>query len=124
MKKNLVLKANVSTYEEGSSRGKEIEEDDDEDHEMALFIKRFNKLMKRENFNKQHKQTSNDSNEDMSSKICSECGKFGHFIVNCPLKNGKSIKHEKSKKKNYVHKKEHPSKPKYNKNNSYNYKKG
>lgn len=88
-KKNLSLKAKEKTLDEGSSQPQDGEVEEDLD--MALFLRRFNKYLKKNIKVKDHKKASSDSRNWMSlDKICFECGKYGHFVSNCLEKTGSS----------------------------------
>jgi hypothetical protein len=66
---------------------------------MALFIKKFNKyIMKRRSFKGDRKEKTR------SKRVCYNCGKNGHFIVQYPYErkdedNDKKKKIDKSYKK-------------------------
>ena len=76
---------------------------------MALFMRRFNKYLKKGFKDKDHKKTSSDSRKWTSSdKRCYECGKYGHFVSHF-LKKGSSSKHSQSYK-DMSHKKDEQGK--------------
>ena len=62
---------------ESSSDEENDESSDVESDDMALFIRRFKKLMKN---GSNHKK---DKSRTRSKKVCYNCGKYGHFIANC-----------------------------------------
>src|SRR6185437_5958291 len=61
---------------------------------MALFVKRFNRMMSKKNFGKRGQSTRKNPFVD---KTCFQCGEVGHIIVNCP--NKKDKKNDEKKKK-------------------------
>jgi hypothetical protein len=68
---------------EGLSEEEEEEEKDnkgeyDED-EVALFIKKFNKFIKKRRPYKEERKE-----KPRSKRVCYNCGKNGHFITQCP----------------------------------------
>ncbi|XP_062180395.1 uncharacterized protein LOC133884838 [Phragmites australis] len=78
---------------------------------MALFVKSFNKFLKKSGYNKDgRRKTFSKSKGRHSLRRCYECGKPGHFIANCP--NKKDMKDNEKKEK--YHKK---NKSKYHKKN-------
>jgi hypothetical protein len=70
------------------SPSEEEEDDEQEDNkreydedEVALFIKKFNKFIKkRRSYKGERKEKSR------SKRVCYNCGKNGHFIAQCPYK--------------------------------------
>jgi hypothetical protein len=79
------------------------EEDEDEreyvEEEMALFIKKFNKLI-----NKIRPFKGDRKEKPRSKRMCYNCGKDGHFIAQCQYErkdedNDKKKKFDKSYKK-------------------------
>ena len=50
---------------------------------MALFVKRFNKMMSKKNFGKRGQSSRKNPFVD---KTCFQCGEVGHIIINCPSK--------------------------------------
>jgi hypothetical protein len=88
------------------------EEDDDEkeydEEEMALFIKKFNKYIK-----KRRPYKGDRKEKPKSKKVCYNCGKNGHFIAQCPYKrkeedNDKKKKFDKGYKKDKKYTKKKP----------------
>jgi hypothetical protein len=62
------------------------EEDDDasteyDPDEMALFIRRFSKMMNKQKFFKGDKK---DKLKTRTNRVCYNYGKYGHYIANCP----------------------------------------
>jgi hypothetical protein len=49
--------------------------------EVALFIRRFSKLMGKQKFFKGDKK---EKFRSKTKRACYNCGKYGHYIANCP----------------------------------------
>jgi hypothetical protein len=100
-KRSMAFKAQDSKKEEES----ECQEEESEE-EMALFVKRFNRMMSKRNFGK--KGQSSRKNPFMD-KTCFQCGEMGHISVNCSNKkddkNKKDKKNDEKKKKKFIKKK-------------------
>ncbi|CAN6245150.1 unnamed protein product [Urochloa humidicola] len=72
-KKNIAFKANSSSHD---NKNEKEDEDSDSDKEMALFVKRFKKFMKkRNNFSKGQSSRKNL----FEDRKCFECGEVGHI---------------------------------------------
>jgi hypothetical protein len=85
----------------------EEEEDEEEDSEgeydedeMTLFIKKFNKFIKKR---KSYKGERNENQR--SQRVCYNCGKNMHFIAQCPYER-KEEDNDKKKKFDKVYKKD------------------
>ncbi|XP_062213716.1 uncharacterized protein LOC133914677 [Phragmites australis] len=83
-------------------------EDESEDHqgkeEIALFVRRFNKFLKKSCYNKDGRRKAFGKSKGRHSlRRCYECGEPGHFIANCPNKKDKkdSKKYHKKDKSKY-----------------------
>jgi hypothetical protein len=88
-----------SPSEEGEEEEDEDEKEYDED-EVALFINKFNKFIKK------RRPYKGDRREKLTSKrVCYNCGKNGHFIAQCPYER-KEEDNEKKKKLDKGYKKD------------------
>ena len=92
-KKNITFKSKII-------KGKSPKEDDDfNDENMNLMIKKFAKFMKSKNRG-HHKRYKNENENFASNFNCYGCGETGHVKVDCPnAKNGKEKKGKKFFKK-------------------------
>jgi hypothetical protein len=72
-----------SPNEEEEEEEEEDSEREYDENEMALFIKKFNKGERKE--------------KTRSKRVCYNCGKNGHFIVQCPYER-KEEENDKRKK--------------------------
>jgi hypothetical protein len=107
-KQEIALKANKKSKNkqvvvESSSEEEEEENDDDDSSEcdaedMALFMKKFKKYMKKKKFSKGDRKL-----KFTTKRICYNCGKHGYFIANCPFERRID---EDDKKKNKSYKKD------------------
>ena len=68
-----------------SSNVKEEIKDDDNDEEMSLFRKRFNKMFKRVKFpiGQERRNFNKEEEPEKDPIICYECKKLGHINVEC-----------------------------------------
>jgi hypothetical protein len=76
-----------------------IEREYDKD-EVALFIKKFNKFIKKK---RPYKGERNE--KPRSKRVCYNCGMNGHFIAQCPYES-KEEDNDKRKKFDQVYKKD------------------
>jgi hypothetical protein len=116
-KQDIALKAKKSKkkkvlIESPSEEEKEEEEEDSEreydEDEMALFIKKFNKFIK-----KRRPYKGERKEKPRSKRVCYNCGKIGHFIAQCPYErkekhNDKRKKFDKDYKKDKKYSKKKP----------------
>ena len=105
-KKGIALKASSST-QEGSDKEDSIEIDEDDD--LSLFVKRFNKFLRVKGNQRRSNFKSKKRAEDSSSTPkCYECNQPGHLRVDCPIfkkrieKSEKKVFNEKKAKKAYI----------------------
>jgi hypothetical protein len=98
LKSSLKEKGKIKV-ERTSSKKKESNSDSDDD--MALFIKRFKKVMKKDSYFNNNKRKGKITRR--SNKPCFGCGEVGHFIADCSnpknKNKGKKKEHGKGKKR-------------------------
>jgi hypothetical protein len=91
-----------------ASKAIEKEESEDEgngsesDEEVALFVKKFNKFMRKKG---QPRRGQTSRRNAFNDRKCFECGKPGHIVMNCPSKKNKGKDGDDKKKKKFYHKK-------------------
>jgi hypothetical protein len=118
-KQDIALKANKSKKKkvliENPSEEEEQEEEEEEDNEreydedeVALFIKKFDKFIKKRRPYKREKKE-----KPRSKRVCYNCGKSGYFIPQCPYErkeedNDKRKKFDKGYKKDKKYTKKKP----------------
>jgi hypothetical protein len=88
--------------QESSSEEEEDEHSDDDSieydpNEMALFIKIFSKMMSKQKFFKGDKK---DKFRTKIMRACYNCGKYGHYIANCPHERREEEDDKKKRRKN------------------------
>jgi hypothetical protein len=113
-KQDIALKANKSKKKKVliESPSEEEEEDSDREYdedEMDLFIKKFNKFIK-----KRRPYKGERKEKPRSKRVCYNCGKNEHFIAQCPYER-KEEDNDKRKKFDKGYKKD----KKYTKKKSY-----
>jgi hypothetical protein len=96
-KKKVLIERPSAEEEEEEEEDSEREYDEDE---MALFIKKVNKFIKKR---RPYKGERNE--KPRSKRVCYNCGKNGHFIAQCPYER-KEEDNDKRKKFDKVHKKD------------------
>jgi hypothetical protein len=106
-KKKKVLIESPSEEEEEEEEEEDSEKEYDED-EMALFIKKFNKFIKKRRPYKEERKE-----KQRSKRVCYNCGKNGHFMAQCPYErkkedNDKRKKFDKGYKKDKKYTKKKP----------------
>jgi hypothetical protein len=70
--------------------------------QMALFVRKFNKMFKKSGFFNKNKDKDKIKTERTSKRPCFGCGKEGHFIAECPnikVRRRDTNKFDKNKKK-------------------------
>ena len=88
----------VNLRSNNASKSKEVvesstSEDDssnDEDQDVAMFIKSFKRIIK--GGNKFRRNFSDKQKRRNKKRPCYECGEFGHFIAECPKKKNEGKK--------------------------------
>jgi hypothetical protein len=83
------------------SYGAEEQEEDSSEcdaEDVALFMKKFNKYLKKKKFSKGDKKF-----KSTTKRTCYNCGKHGHFIANYPFEHRDD---DDDKKKNKAYKKD------------------
>jgi hypothetical protein len=96
-KKNVLIESPSEEEKEDEEVDSEREYDEDE---MVLFIKKFNKFIK----NRRPYKGERKENARLK-RVCYNCGKNGHFIVQCPYER-KEEDNNKRKKFNKGYKKD------------------
>jgi hypothetical protein len=99
---SIALKAKVSKTiekEESEDEGNGSESDE----ELALFVNKFNKFMRKKKGQPRRGQTSRKN--AFNDRKCFECGEPGHITMNCPSKKNKGKDGDDKKKKKFYHKK-------------------
>jgi hypothetical protein len=108
-KKKKVLIESPSEEEEEEEEEEEDSEREYDEDEMTLFIKKFNKFIK-----KRRPYKGERKEKSMSKRVCYNYGKNGHFITQCPYER-KEEENDKRKKFDNGYKKD----KKYIKKKSY-----
>jgi uncharacterized protein YacL (UPF0231 family) len=99
-KQEITFKANKKSknkQEVVESSSEEEEEEDSsncDDEDMALFMKKFKKYIKKKKFTKGDKKL-----KTTTKRTCYNCGKHDHFIANCPFECSDDKKKYKAYKK-------------------------
>jgi hypothetical protein len=99
---SIALKAKVSKAiekEESEDEGNGSESDE----ELALFVKKFNKFMRKKKGQPRRGQTNRRN--AFNDRKCFECGEPGHIAISCPSKKNKGKDGDDKKKKKFFHKK-------------------
>ncbi|KAJ1279085.1 hypothetical protein BS78_04G128400 [Paspalum vaginatum] len=100
-KKCITLKAkSTKVIEEDDSDDEASDSGDDE--EMALFVRRFNKFMKKKKGFSRKNQSSKKN--PFNERKCFECGEPGRIAMYCPNKKKKDRSVEEKKKKKFIEK--------------------
>jgi hypothetical protein len=99
---SIALKAKVSKTiekEESEDEGNGSESDE----ELAFFVNKFNKFMRKKKGQPRRGQTSRKN--AFNDRKCFECGEPGHITMNCPSKKNKGKDGDDKKKRKFYHKK-------------------
>jgi hypothetical protein len=108
LEKNKGVALNASSKEKkySSSTSKTVvKEDSDENmtpEQMALFVRKFNKMFKKSGFLNKRKDKDKIKTKRTSKRPCFGCGKKGNFIAECPnikVRRRDTNKNYKNKKK-------------------------
>jgi hypothetical protein len=92
----VVVESSSEEEEEGEEEEEDISKCDVKD--VALFMKKFKKCMKKKNFSRGDKKF-----KSTTKRTCYNYGKHGHFIANCPFERRDD---DNDKKKNKPYKKD------------------
>jgi hypothetical protein len=92
--KNNEVVVESSSEEEGEEKEEDSSECDDED--MALFMKKFKKYIKKKKLSKGDKKF-----KSITKRTCYNCGKHDHFIANYPFEHRDDDDDDKKKSKPY-----------------------
>jgi hypothetical protein len=107
-KKKILIESPSEEEEEQEEEKKEDNEREYDENEVALFIKKFNKFIK-----KRRPYKGERKEKPMSKSVCYNYGKNGHFIAQCPYErkkedNDKRKKFDKGYKKDKKYTKKKP----------------
>ena len=92
-KKRITLKASLSIQEESD---KEDSIDLDEEEDLSLFVKRFNKFLRmRGTQRRQNFKPKRMTEESSQTPRCYECNQLEHLRVHCPIFKKRMEKFEK-----------------------------
>jgi hypothetical protein len=104
--KGVALKASSKEKKSSSTTSKAVVKGDSDENmtpeQMALFIRQFNKVIKKSGFVNKNKDKDKINTKRTSMRPCFGCGKEGHFIAECPnikVRRKGTNKNDKNKKK-------------------------
>jgi hypothetical protein len=119
-KQDIAFKASKKSKSKKVVEENSSEEDEDDDSnnesngydpdEMALFIRRFPKMMSKQKFFKGDKK---DKFRTKTKRACYNCGKYSHYIANCPHEHREEENDKKKKKERRYKKDKHYKKKTY-----------
>nr|AAL58143.1 putative polyprotein [Oryza sativa Japonica Group]AAL79353.1 Putative polyprotein [Oryza sativa]AAP53282.1 Zinc knuckle family protein [Oryza sativa Japonica Group] len=96
--RQMVKNATMIKNQEVVLKAKQEEEssyEESEDEEMAFIVKRFKHFLRKSGYGKGRKE--DDKGKRQSKRACFNCGKYGHFIADCPKSNEAKVKGGKKK---------------------------
>jgi molecular chaperone DnaK (HSP70) len=79
-KQEIAFKANKKSMNKQEVEEEEEDSSECDDEDMTLFMKKFKKYIKKKKFIKGDKKP-----KTTTKRICYNCGKYDHFIANCPF---------------------------------------
>jgi hypothetical protein len=103
-KKSVAFKASTSSSK-NKSKGKEKKEDssdeecsndDSDDEALALFVRKFGKMMKKKGYHTRKRRDHSKNKEYV--RLCYKCKSLDHIVVDCPY-NSDNEENEKNKNK-------------------------
>ena len=109
-KKSVAFKASSSSKSKNKGKAKkeessdeECSNDDSDDEALALFVRKFGKMMKKKGYHTR-KRRDNSKNKEYV-RLCYKCKSPDHIVADCPY-NSDHDEHEKKNKKEKKEKKE------------------
>ena len=86
--KPCALKAKAVSESEGEDSGSSLGDPEELSQELAMLVRKFQKLSRRGRFGKSSRSDdmrSDSSSRDYKKRTCHKCKKPGHYIQVCPL---------------------------------------
>ncbi|XP_066333600.1 uncharacterized protein [Miscanthus floridulus] len=102
-KKSVAFKASTSSsMSKGKAKKEESSEDEgssahDDEEEMALFVRRFDKFIKKKGYGARRRKASSKNKEEL--RRCFKCKSKEHLIEDCPYNSDNDDDNKKDKKK-------------------------